>query len=412
MATSIFIKREASANGVSYPIRGFVEPGFESFAEQFVANFASGQELGACASASVDGRIVADLWGGYRDAAKATPWDKDTIVCMMSVNKAVGAVCLFHAIENGHLAAEDPIAKYWPEFAANGKGHIPIQWVLDHRSGLPVVEPRLPRGSAYDHAAMCAAFAAMQPLWEPGTQAGYHILSQGYLLAEVLRRATGLTIGQYFAQHIGRPLGVDYFIGVPETELARCAEYRMALSGTILDEAAKNPDSWQGRAWCQLEEDEDFNSRKWRTAEISSANGHGNARAIARLFAALVNGGEFEGVRILAPQSIARMSAEQHNLTEVVMQRPYHQASGLLRNSPPICFMGPNPNSFGHHGVGGSIGFGDPDNRISFSYAMNQMHGRKDNGPRAGLLIKSLYESLGIVCRTPDYSESPIGKWE
>lgn len=411
MSTPIVINTHASAAGVSYPINGFVEPGFEPVVKQFAANFAAGQEVGACACATVNGRIVADLWGGYRDAAKTTPWERDTIVCMMSVNKAAGAVCIFHAVENGYLSSEDPVSKYWPEFAANAKQDIPVQWILDHRSGLPVVEPRLPKGTAYNHAAMCAGFAAMKPLWEPGTQAGYHILSQGYLLAEILRRATGLTIGQYFAQHIAKPLGLDYFIGVPESELARCAQYCMVVGGTILDEAAKDPDSWQGRAWYQLDAGEDFNSRKWRTSEISSANGHGNARAIARLFAALVNDGELEGVRILRPETIARMTAEQHNLTEVVMQRPYHQASGVLRNSPPICFLGPNPNSFGHHGVGGSLGFGDPDNRVSFSYAMNQMHARKDNGPRAGLLIKSLYECMSIDCATPDYSISPIGGW-
>lgn len=386
-----------------YPIAGEIASGFERVVDQFIANFESDSEVGACMSASIEGKVVADLWGGFQDRNKAKPWERDTIVCMMSVTKAVGATCMFHAMDHGHFTVDDPISKYWPEFAQNGKGHIPIQWVLDHRSGLPVIEPRLPKGTLYNHAAMCDGFAKMRPLWEPGQQAGYHILSQGFMLAEVLRRATGKTIGQYFRDEIAQPLDVDYYIGVPNSELDRCADYCMVLGGTILDEAAREPDSWQGRAWHQLKEGEDFNSVEWRRAEISSANGHGNARAIARLFAALVNDGTLDGVQVLKPETVQRMTHEQHNLTEVVMQRPYHQASGLLRNSPPICFQGPNPNSFGHHGVGGSIGFGDPDNKIAFSYGMNQMHARKDNGPRAGLLIKAVYESCGIPCETPVY---------
>lgn len=396
---------------VGYDIYGTVAPGFETLASQFQEHFANGIELGANVCATVRGQVVADLWGGYRDRTRQDPWQRDTIVCMMSVNKAVSAACIFHAMEHGVLDIARPVADYWPEFAANGKSHIPIQWVLDHRSGLPVVEPRLPKGTAYDHVAMSNAFAAMKPLWIPGTQAGYHILSQGYLLAEIVRRTTGMTMGAYFAEHFARPLGIDYFVGVPESVLERCAEFNMVLGGTILDEAAKDPDGWQGRAWYQLKDGEDFNSREWRTSEICSANGHGNARAMARFFAMLANDGALNGERVLASETIQRMSAEQHQLTEVVMQRPYHQASGVLRNSPPICFQGPNPGSFGHHGVGGSIGFADPQNRISFSYATNQMHARKDNGPRAGLLIKQLYEAVGIPCATPDYSVAPIASW-
>lgn len=405
------INLHASRDGIRYEIRGSVAPGFDKLASQFQEHFAHGLELGANVCATVDGQVVADLWGGFSDRARQTPWERDTIVCMMSVNKAVSAACIFHAMEQGALDVARPVADYWPEFAANGKAHIPIQWILDHRSGLPVVEPRLPKGAAYDHARMSGALAAMKPLWEPGTQAGYHILSQGYLLAEIIRRATGRTMGGYFAEHFAQPLGIDYFVGVPESELERCAEFCMVLGGTILDEAAKDPDGWQGRAWHQLKEGEDFNSREWRTAEICSANGHGNARAMARFFAMLANDGVLDGKRMLASETIRRMSVEQHQLTEVVMQRPYHQASGVLRNSPPICFQGPNPGSFGHHGVGGSIGFADPENRISFSYATNRMHARKDNGPRAGLLIKQLYEAVGVECETPDYASAPIASW-
>jgi len=408
----IEISREARNNGTAYPIRGFVATGFEAVAEQFARNFELGQEIGATVAATVQGRPVVDLWGGFKDQAQTQPWEEDTLVCMMSVNKAVVATCIARAMQEDHFDANDPVSRYWPEFAAEGKGDIPIQWLLDHRSGLPVVEPRLPKGTIYDREAMVSALARMKPLWKPGEQAGYHILTQGFLLGEVLRRTTGKTVGSYFRDAIAKPLAIDYHNGLPESEHSRCAEYVMTLGGTILDEAAKDPESWQGRAWAQLKEGEDFNSPQWRSSEICSANGHGNARAVARLMAALANGGSLDGYQVLAPESVERMRKEQHHMREVVMQRPYHQASGVLLNSPPISFQGPNPRAFGHHGVGGSIGIADPENRLSFAYGMNKMHQRKDNGPRAGLLIKSLYESMQIPCRTPDYSQSPVAAWE
>jgi CubicO group peptidase (beta-lactamase class C family) len=407
----VSINSQARHNGKIFPIQGRIAEGFEPLLAAFIANFERGEEVGASAATTENGHLVADLWGGFTDQAQTKAWSQDTIVCMMSVNKALHSLCMFRAQEQGYFKLSDPIVKYWPEFAQHSKSEIPIQWVLDHRSGLPVVEPRLPRGSIYDHAAMAAGFAAMKPLWEPGTQAGYHILSQGFMLAEVLRRTTGKTMGQYFLDELARPLSIDYHMGVPESELNRCAQYLMVKGGTILDEAAQNPDSWQGRAWGQLHADEDFNSRDWRQAEITSANGHGNARAVARLFSALVNGGKLDGYSVLQPASIEAMTKQQHNLTEVVMGRAYHQASGVLRNTPPICWQGPNSNNFGHHGVGGSIVVADPDHRLSFAYGMNQMHPRKDNGPRAGGLIKALYESRGIAAKTPVYGNEPVGQW-
>jgi CubicO group peptidase (beta-lactamase class C family) len=412
MSQPVSISRKVRFDGSTYPIHGFVATGFEAVADQFARNFERGGEVGATAAATLGGRPVVDLWGGFQDRARTRPWEKDTLVCMMSVNKAIVATCIARAMEQGFFDSEDFVCRYWPEFGAAGKEKITIQWLLDHRAGLPVVEPRLPPGSIYDRERMVAALAQMTPLWEPGTQAGYHILTQGFLLGEVLRRTTGKTVGRYFRDEIAGPLGVDYHNGLAPEEHGRCADYCMVLGGTILDEAAQDPLGWQGRAWAQLKTGEDFNSPEWRSAEICSANGHGNARAVARLMAALANGGTLDGYQVLGRSSVERMRAEQHHLREVVMQRPYHQASGVLLNSPPISFQGPNPRAFGHHGVGGSIGFADPENAVSFAYGMNQMHQRKDNGPRAGLLIQALYESMGIACRTPDYSESPVARWD
>lgn len=386
----------AKAGHADYPIDGTVSAGFERVRDAFAENFRNGLECGASVCATLGGRVVVDLWGGFTDRSCATPWGKDTIVNMMSVSKAAVATCLMHLVEAGRIELDSPVAAYWPEFSANGKDAIPVRWILDHRAGLAVLQPNLPRGSIYDWHAMVSALAAQAPAWAPGTQAGYHILTMGFLVGELVRRVSGLMPGDYFRKHIGGPLGLDYRIGLGEAELARCATFLQATEGTIFDAEKTAPDSLLARAWRELPDGEDFNSVGWRTGQIPGGNGHGNARAVARLFACLALGGEIDRVRILAPETVALFASEQHTMTEIVMGRTYHQALGLLRNSPPIVWMGPNPNAFGHHGVGGAIGFADPENKVSFSYAMNQMHARLDNGPRAGGLIRALYECLAI----------------
>lgn len=376
------------------PIGGHVAPGFEKVRAAFEANFANGSECGASVCATHAGRIVVDLWGGYADPARTRPWRQDTIVNMMSVAKGAVSVALMQLVEAGEVDLDAPVSRYWPEFAANGKQQIPVRWLLDHRAGLAVLDPNLDRGAIYDWSRMVAALAAQRPLWAPGSQAGYHILTMGFLVGEIIRRVSGLGPGAYLRRHVTGPLGIDYQIGLLPDEIARVATFIQATEGTIFDVERTAPDSLLAKAWKEIPADEDFNSAAWRTADIPGANGHGNARAVARLYACLANGGALDGVRILQPATVSVMSGEQHNLTEVIMNRTYHQGLGVLRNSPPIVWMGPNAGAFGHHGVGGAIGFADPEAGIGFSYAMNQMHARLDNGPRAGGLIAALYQCL------------------
>lgn len=389
------VNEHVEADGIKYPIRGHVDQRFDFVLDAFRRNFESSSEIGATVNVVVDGHTVIDLWGGYQDRVRTKAWLRDTIVNMMSVGKVASAVSIFWLVERGVLDPDVPVAQYWPAFSAAGKAGVTLQWVLDHRAGLPVLDPGLAAGAIYDHDAVCRALAAQAPLWQPGSAAGYHILTQGFILSEVIRRTDGRSLGRLFAEEFAAPLHLDYWIGLPAELQERCADFVMAREGTILDEAVRDPLSWQGRAWAQLNATEDFNSSSWRTCEIPSANGHGHARAVARLMAALAAGGSLDGVRVLREETVERMAAAQHNLVEVVMGRAYHQASGLLRNSPPIVWMGPNPGAFGHHGVGGAIGVADPDARLGFSYAMNQMHSRIDNGPRAGNLLAAVYEVLG-----------------
>lgn len=382
--------------GHSHPVRGFCDPSFRQVADAFAENFVSGEELGAAVCVHHQGRIVVDLWGGYCDAAGTRPWDRDTIVNMMSVSKGFLAVAIFMLLERGLVDIDAPVARYWPEFAAAGKADVPIRHVMDHRAGVPVLRPSQPRRAIYDWDRYVEALARQEPLWEPGTQAGYHILTMGFILGEIVRRVSGQSVGEFVRNEISVPLDLDYNIGLDPAEIERCADFVSATEGTIFKVDHLPDDELLKYAWSELPEDEDFNSDRWRKAQVPGANGHGNARSVSRLYAALSMGGTLDGFRLLTERSIERMSAEQHNLTEIVMKRAYHQGLGVLRNSPPISEMGPDPDAFGHHGVGGSIGFADRKNQIAFSYCTNRMHNRIDNGPRAGRLKRATYACLGF----------------
>jgi CubicO group peptidase (beta-lactamase class C family) len=386
------------ARGKTFALHGFCKPGFEGVRDAFAENFRQEDEVGSAFSVVKNGETIVDLWGGWKDAACTVPWERDTIVCMMSVVKGLCGITFNTLIDRGLVDPDAPVARYWPEFAQNGKSEIPVRFVLDHRAGLPVVTAPLPRGAMFDREAMTNALAAQAPLWPPGTQAGYHIHTQGFLLSEITRRVTGKTLARFFRDEVALPLHVDYQIGgLSAADQLRCAELQPVLEGTLFAVKDKQPETLLGQAFAQNPDEPwpvTLNSKAWREAEICSANGHGNARAVARIYGAVARGGEIDGVRLLSPAAIDRMRTEQHNLVEVMQKRPYHQGLGVLLNTPDWVWMGPNPRAFGHHGIGGSIGMADPEAKLGISYSVNRMHARGDNGPRARRLIESVYASL------------------
>ena len=222
------------ARGRTFAIHGTCEPRFAKVREAFAENYRVEDEIGSGFSLVQDGRAVVDLWGGFKDAACTQPWERDTIVCMMSVVKGLGGIAFNMLIDRGLVDPDAPVAKYWPEFAQAGKEKLPVRFVLDHRAGLPVLTAPLPHGAMFDREAMTAALAAQAPLWEPGTQAGYHIHNQGFLLSEICRRVTGKTMAQFFRDEIALPLHVDYQIGgLSEADQKRCAELQPVMEGTL-----------------------------------------------------------------------------------------------------------------------------------------------------------------------------------
>jgi CubicO group peptidase (beta-lactamase class C family) len=380
------------------PLNGTYAPRFQRVVDAFIENYRTEDELGSSVSAVVDGSTVIDLWGGWKDGARVHEWQHDTIVCMMSVSKGITGLAFMLLVDRGLIDVDAPVARYWPEFAQAGKQSLPVRYILDHRAGLPVLENPLWPGAMYDREAMCAALAAQAPLWQPGTIAAYHVHTQGYLLGEIMRRVTGKTVGPFLRDEIAQPLHADYMIGAMSArDQARCAEVIPNMDARLFAAKEAERDTLRARAFLQNPAEPwhtTLNSRPWRECEIASGNGHGNARGVARIYGAFARGGELEGVRLCSPASIEAMISEQHNLTERLQDRPYHQALGILLNTPSAVYMGPNPRAFGHHGIGGSIGFADPDAGIGFSYCINQMHAVGTNGPRAARLISALYASL------------------
>ncbi len=393
------VTTELSGKG-DLPLGGRYDPAFRPVVDAFLQNHVDGEEVGSAVSILVDGRPVVDIWGGWTDATRTHPWSSDTIVCMMSVAKGITAIAFAMLIDRGLVDPNARVMEYWPEFATNGKDAVLVRHILDHTAGLPVLtDERLWPGALLDREAMVGALEAQHPLWAPGTVAAYHVHTQGFLLGEIMRRLTGKTVGPFLRSEIVAPLGVDYWIGLPDAEHHRVARLmphpNLKLMVAKTAEPAnnlrplafyQNPEGpWEGM----------LNSTEWRRCEMASGSGHGNARAVARIYAALARGGSLDGVTLLQPQTIAQISTLQHDRIELLQERHYRQGLGVLLNSPGAVFMGPHSDAFGHHGIGGSTGFADPVAKVGFSYACNRMHQVGDNGPRARALIDALYGVLG-----------------
>jgi CubicO group peptidase (beta-lactamase class C family) len=366
------------------PVRGPCDPRFARVRDAFAEILASGAEVGAALAVSVGARPVVDLWGGHADAARARPWQRDTLVNLYSIGKAVSAVCALRLVEAGRLDLDTPVARYWPEFAQAGKGDIPVRYVLTHQAALPAVARQLPPDAWQHWDVLTEALAAQAPWWPPGAGHGYHVNMQGFLIGEIVRRLTGTTYGTYLRESLAGPAGLDFHVGLTPALEARCAELvprpagaedealRQALSAdpatlsglTLMRfNAYRNPPGLSGIGV--------VNTHAWRAAEVPSTNGHGTARGVARLYAALAGDGVLGGVHVLAPSLIAEACRPQVHGEDIVLQRPTRFGLGFQLTMPERP-LGPNPRAFGHFGAGGSLGFADPDAHVAFGYAMNQ----------------------------------------
>jgi len=428
-----------TASGIEVGIGGTVEPGFEGVREAFAANFVDHGEVGAGFSLVVDGRTVVDLWGGVADATTDEPYGPDTLQLVFSSTKGATAICANLLAQRGELDVDAPVTEYWPEFARAGdvKAGIPVRWLLCHKGGLPYIDAPLDLPEVLDWETAVGALEAMSPLWEPGTAHGYHAVTYGWLVGEVVRRITGKSLGAFFAEEVAGPLGLEFWIGLPDEQQARVAPLtnrgrqrngRGDVGAAAAQDAAPGleaeqpepsaggkptpglielveqllgPDSVMIRALggttaLPFAGDGAFNRPEVRAAELPGANGVANARSMARMYAATIGGIDGAGAGpLLSADQLAAATTTQTSGNDRVLFLETTFGLGFMTSSPFAPFGG--ARSFGHAGAGGSVGFADPEHGLGVAYVMNRMMTNLSGDPRSRGLIAAVYDAIGAT---------------
>jgi CubicO group peptidase (beta-lactamase class C family) len=381
-------------------VHGHCDARFAAVREAFEDNFRERGELGAAVAVTVDGTTVVDLWGGWADAAGTRPWERDTLVNVWSTTKGPVALCAHILADRGLLDLDAPVAAYWPDFAAAGKEKVLVRHLLSHRAGLSGLREQHSLADLYDWELTTARLAATEPWWEPGTRSGYHALTYGFLVGEVVRRISGLRPGAFLEREVTGPLGIDFTVGLPAKEAGRAAEMVHPPAASRSEQAAifsqltpaalaalTNPAVGAAEA----------NTPEWRAAEIPAANGHGTARAVAALYGVFAGRGSHGGRRILSPEAAERVREGQGSCRDLVLGAGLDGETEIglgLWLSGSNGSYGPNPRAFGHDGFGGSCGLADPEAGVSLGYVMNRMGPRIADDPRKMALIDALYSAL------------------
>jgi len=380
-------------------IHGYTAAGFEGVRDAFAANFDNGSEVGAAFSAYHRGQKVVDLWGGVADQDSGAAWQEDTMILVFSTTKGATALCANRLAERGELDVEAPVATYWPEFAAAGKQDMPVSYLLSHQAGLAWIDGTMSFEDALAWEPVVERLAAETPKWEPGTATGYHAVTYGWLVGEVVKRISGKSLGTFFHDEVAGPLGADWYIGLPEELDHRVAPLIVIEAPT--DEAVKammeqftGPDTKLGKALSApggaFADVNVFNSRAVRAAEIPAANGVADARSIARIYASMV--GEVDGVRTLGADQVKQATTQRSSGPNIVLMDMDVQF-GLGFMVPSTMIVNP-AGSFGHYGAGGSVGWADPDAELGFGYVMNRMDIGLAGDMRSANLINATYASI------------------
>jgi CubicO group peptidase (beta-lactamase class C family) len=389
-------------------VDGFCEPRFQQVRDELERNIAERGEVGASVAVTIDGETVVDLWGGVADPASNAPWTSGTIALVWSATKGAAALCAHILASRGQLDLDAPVAEYWPEFAKNGKEHIPVRMLLNHQSGLAALHDPLPMGAFYDWDLMTDALAKEEPFWEPGTRHGYHGMTFGYLVGEVVRRVDGRPLGTFFRDEVAHPLRLDFHIGLPEADESRVAPnidmdmpsdpndfptfYKVALSDptSLPGLIVLNTGGWMGTGAC--------NTRESHAAELPSLGGLANGRALAGIYKPLANGGE----GLVSPEQIQKMTTVSSAGTDASVLVPSRWTLGFMKaidnrrlgqGDRDFAFI--SEDAFGHAGMGGAMGFADPRARMSFGYVMNKQGGGLALNDRGQSLIDAVYRALG-----------------
>ncbi|WP_037578999.1 EstA family serine hydrolase [Phaeacidiphilus oryzae] len=381
-------------------MEGRCDERFAAVRAAFEENFRSRGELGAAVAVRLGGELVVDLWGGWADPGRTRRWERDTVVNVWSTTKGATALCAHLLADRGLLDLDAPVAAYWPEFAAAGKSGVLVRHLLSHRAGLAGLREPHSLADLYDWELTTARLAATEPWWEPGTRSGYHALTYGFLVGEVIRRISGRLPSAFLAEEIAGPLGIDFTIGLPEKAADRAALLVRAPAEAAVGAplpAEPSPLFLAALANPLVGPDE-ANSAEWRAAELPAANGHATARAIAELYGIVAGRGAYDAEhRVLSPASAERIREGQGACRDLVLESGfrYETEIGLgLWLSGRTASYGPNPRAVGHDGAGGSCGLADPEADLSLGYAMNVMGYQIADDPRKMALIEAVYDSL------------------
>ena len=370
------------------PISGFVAPGFEPVQDVFEANFEAGEELGAGFSAYLDGDLIINLQGGWADRNKEKAWDAETIVPVYSTTKPIAALVLASLIDALPAGYETLVADVWPEFGAGGKDSVTLAEMLSHQAGLPGFVAEVDPALWLDPPACAAALAPLEPLWQPGTAHGYHPLSWGYLIGEVVQRIADRSLGTVLREDIAGPANIDFQIGTPTSEHHRVADIMRPRALPDLGEINDATRAAFLTKWAAP----DRGGAIWREIEIPSANGIGTAKAVAALYGIFAHGGELQGRRIISETGFEALSEGRVKGQDLVLPYVTEFAAGVMRNN--LGLYGPNPDTLCHSGWGGSLALGDPDRHLSAAYVMNRQSNSLQADPRATRLVQALYGCL------------------
>jgi len=389
-------------------LEGSCDPRFGELAREFERNFLERGELGASVCVSVQGKTVVDMWGGTARRRDEVPWTRDTVSIVYSCTKGMTALCAHMLASRGQLDLDAPVAEYWPEFARNGKERATVRMLLDHSVGLPAYRTQLRADGCVDWDYMVETLASEAPFWEPGTRNGYHMLNFGWTVGEIVRRVSGKSLGTFFREQVAQPLGADFWIGTPEeieSRVAPMSAYKPSegdMTGEFLQAVASDLSSIPSLSLFNTG-GFDANSRACHAAEIGGAGGISNARALARIYGPLACGGSLHGVKLVEADHIPRMSevavATQRDATLLIptrfslgymksmdnRRRPFGDKDSAILSSA----------AFGHVGAGGSIGFADPVEGLSFGYTMNRMGPGVMLNARGQALVDAAYRALG-----------------
>ncbi|MFJ2649106.1 serine hydrolase domain-containing protein [Streptomyces sp. NPDC087420] len=385
-------------------VQGTVAAGFEPVRDAFVRNFERLGERGAAVAVFRDGRKVVDLWAGTRDVDGTEPWALDTAQTVRSATKGIAAAVLLLLHQRGQIDLDAPVGTYWPEFKTAGKERVLVRHLLTHRGGLPVLDRPLTPAEAIDGESGARALAAQRPLWEPGTDHGYHALTHNWLIAELVRRVTGRSVGRWIAEEIAGPLGLDFWVGLPAEEAHRVgrigpAEAPPAAEGggelrlrpkRSVSEAYKDPESLTRRAFGAIAPRADENDPAYRAAELPAGGGISTARALARVYAAMI--GPVDGHRLFAPATLTLARTEESVGPDRVLVVATRFGLGFMLHGPAAPLLG--PGSFGHPGRGGALGFADPESGIAFGYVTNGMRKGVTADPRAQALVRAVRAAI------------------